>query len=64
MAAPQASMEGDWVSLVRSRPVGVWRETLALLATYADPGDWATLCEALAGVRVWPRGRAPGYKVG
>lgn len=34
MAIVRASVDGDWENLVRTRPVGQWRETLALLATY------------------------------
>ena len=34
MGIVRASLEGDWAALVKSRPVGQWRETLALLATY------------------------------
>ena len=33
--------------LVASRPMGRWRETLAILATYAS-GDFPALCDALA----------------
>ena len=33
---------------MRTRPVGQWRETLALLATYTAQEDWATLCDSLA----------------
>ena len=33
--------------LVASRPVKRWRETLAILATYAT-GDFPALCDALA----------------
>lgn len=38
--APQsiirASLEGEYSGLIRTRPVGQWRETLAMLATYTD----------------------------
>jgi hypothetical protein len=27
-------VDGDYMSLVKTRPVGQWRETLAVLATY------------------------------
>lgn len=30
----RANVDGDWEALVRTRPVGRWQETLALLATY------------------------------
>jgi hypothetical protein len=42
-------VEGDYLQLVKSRPVGQWRETLAVLATYSAPEAWASLCDALAG---------------
>lgn len=29
-----AMVDGDYMSLVKTRPVGQWRETLAVLATY------------------------------
>jgi hypothetical protein len=41
-------MESDWAAVVRTRPVGAWRETLGLLAAYADSADWAQ-------VRPWSR---------
>ena len=34
-------------ALIGSRPLTVWRETLAILATYAGPSDWQQLCDAL-----------------
>jgi hypothetical protein len=34
MTIVRANVDGDFEALVRSRPVGQWRETLALLATY------------------------------
>jgi len=34
--------------LVTSRPLGKWRETLAMLCTYANSDEWTQLCEELA----------------
>jgi hypothetical protein len=41
-------VENDYAALVKSRPVAQWKETLAVLATYTAPEQWATLCDALA----------------
>lgn len=41
-------VDGDYMSLVKTRPVGQWRETLAVLATYTGADQWASLCDALA----------------
>jgi protein transport protein SEC31 len=41
-------VDGDYMSLVKTRPVAQWRETLAVLATYTGPDQWASLCDALA----------------
>lgn len=43
-----AMVDGDYMSLVKTRPVGQWRETLAVLATYTGADQWASLCDALA----------------
>jgi protein transport protein SEC31 len=32
----KATVDGDYEGIVRTRPVGQWRETLALLATYSS----------------------------
>ncbi|GFH08887.1 WD_REPEATS_REGION domain-containing protein, partial [Haematococcus lacustris] len=64
MQIVRANVEGDFEALVRSRPVGQWRETLALLATYTQQDsspqppppvavavpqeDWTRLCDLLA----------------
>ncbi|KAJ9529449.1 hypothetical protein QJQ45_013699 [Haematococcus lacustris] len=48
MQIVRANVEGDFEALVRSRPVGQWRETLALLATYTQQEDWTRLCDLLA----------------
>jgi hypothetical protein len=34
MQVISAMVDGDYMSLVKTRPVGQWRETLAVLATY------------------------------
>jgi hypothetical protein len=34
-----AMVDGDYMSLVKTRPVGQWRETLAVLATYTGVQD-------------------------
>jgi protein transport protein SEC31 len=41
-------VDGDYMSLVKTRPVAQWRETLAVLATYTHAEQWAQLCDALA----------------
>eukprot|EP00250_Pteridium_aquilinum_P017180 c23494_g1_i1 orf=196-3657(+) len=38
----------DVGNLVNSRPVATWRETLALLCSYAGSQEWTLLCDALA----------------
>ncbi|KAF8071322.1 SEC31B [Scenedesmus sp. PABB004] len=48
MAVISAMVDGDYMSLVKTRPVGQWRETLAVLATYTGADQWAGLCDALA----------------
>eukprot|EP00775_Hariotina_reticulata_P008692 gene8692-8873_t len=48
MAVISAMVDGDYMSLVKTRPVGQWRETLAVLATYTGADQWASLCDALA----------------
>lgn len=48
MSIVRANVDGDWENLVRTRPVGQWRETLALLATYTAQEDWTHLCDVLA----------------
>ena len=34
--------------MVASRPLGAWRETLAILAAYSETDTWTRLCDALA----------------
>eukprot|EP00798_Chlamydomonas_sp_ICE-L_P021383 gene21383-28331_t len=48
MQIVRANMDQDFEALVRTRPVGQWRETLALLATYTGTDGWASLCDMLA----------------
>lgn len=48
MAVISAMVDSDYMSLVKTRPVGQWRETLAVLATYTGAEEWASLCDALA----------------
>ncbi|GMI66980.1 hypothetical protein like AT3G63460 [Hibiscus trionum] len=43
-----AMVNNDLVSLVNSRPLKFWKETLALLCTFAQGGEWAVLCDMLA----------------
>ncbi|MCO5588868.1 hypothetical protein L7F22_042828 [Adiantum nelumboides] len=38
----------DFGNLVNSRPLAAWRETLALLCSYAGSQEWTLLCDALA----------------
>ncbi|KAH7443245.1 hypothetical protein KP509_02G027200 [Ceratopteris richardii] len=38
----------DIGNLVNSRPLSSWRETLALLCSYAGSQEWTLLCDALA----------------
>ncbi len=33
---------------MKSRPLDKWRETLAMLAAYADSGEFSALCDMLA----------------
>ncbi|PWA98106.1 WD40/YVTN repeat-like-containing domain, Ancestral coatomer element 1, Sec16/Sec31 [Artemisia annua] len=43
-----AMVNNDLVSLVNSRPLKSWKETLALLCTFAQGEDWTLLCDTLA----------------
>lgn len=43
-----AMVESDYSTLVKSRPISAWRETLAVLATYTNSEQWMQLCDALA----------------
>ncbi|XP_024364075.1 protein transport protein SEC31 homolog B isoform X2 [Physcomitrium patens] len=42
-----AVVNDDLQGLVESRPLKAWKETLALICTYARSEDWKTLCDAL-----------------
>ncbi|KAG1669386.1 hypothetical protein FOA52_004037 [Chlamydomonas sp. UWO 241] len=48
MSILTASIDSDFGTLVRTRPVSAWRETMALLATYTAQEEWALLCDELA----------------
>ncbi|XP_076949538.1 protein transport protein SEC31 homolog B-like isoform X2 [Bidens hawaiensis] len=41
-------VNNDLVSLVNTRPLKSWKETLALLCTFAQREDWSSLCDTLA----------------
>ncbi|KAF5764569.1 putative transcription factor WD40-like family [Helianthus annuus] len=43
-----AMVNNDLVSLVNTRPLKSWKETLALLCTFAQREDWTLLCDTLA----------------
>ncbi|CAN6455972.1 unnamed protein product [Victoria cruziana] len=43
-----ALVGNDLMNLVNTRPLSSWRETLALLCTYAQGDEWTTLCDNLA----------------
>ncbi|CAN6442260.1 unnamed protein product [Victoria cruziana] len=43
-----ALVGNDLLSLVNTRPLSSWRETLALLCTYARGEEWSLLCDTLA----------------
>ncbi|KAK9056092.1 hypothetical protein SSX86_027180 [Deinandra increscens subsp. villosa] len=43
-----AMVNNDLVSLVNTRPLKSWKETLALLCTFAQREDWTSLCDTLA----------------
>ncbi|CAG9463141.1 unnamed protein product [Pedinophyceae sp. YPF-701] len=51
VATAAAIASGDLTGLVKTRPVALWRETLALLCTYAPTDAWRDLC-ALLGHRL------------
>ncbi|KAG0569564.1 hypothetical protein M758_6G095900 [Ceratodon purpureus] len=42
-----AVVNNDLQGLVESRPLKAWKETLALICTYARSEDWTNLCDAL-----------------
>lgn len=43
-----ALVSKDLVTLVSSRPLSSWKETLALLCTFAQKEEWTVLCDTLA----------------
>ncbi|XP_020519257.1 protein transport protein SEC31 homolog B isoform X2 [Amborella trichopoda] len=43
-----AMVSNDLLSLVNTRPLNSWKETLALLCTFAQSEDWTVLCDTLA----------------
>ncbi|XP_023767336.1 protein transport protein SEC31 homolog B [Lactuca sativa] len=43
-----AMVNNDLVSLVNIRPLRSWKETLALLCTFAQGDEWTSLCDTLA----------------
>ncbi|GIL46865.1 hypothetical protein Vafri_3734 [Volvox africanus] len=44
----RANLEGDYSTLIRTRPVAQWRETLAMLVTYTDRDKFRGLADTLA----------------
>ncbi|KAK3253493.1 hypothetical protein CYMTET_37261 [Cymbomonas tetramitiformis] len=48
MKVVHALVEKDLTGLVQTRPLSNWKETLAMLCTYAPCADWAGLAEMLA----------------
>ncbi|XP_057456926.1 protein transport protein SEC31 homolog B [Lotus japonicus] len=43
-----AMVSNDLLSLVNTRPVKFWKETLALLCSFAQRDEWTMLCDTLA----------------
>ncbi|KAK9683033.1 hypothetical protein RND81_10G113900 [Saponaria officinalis] len=43
-----AMVNHDLMSLVKSRPLKSWKETLALLCSFAQGEEWTVLCDTLA----------------
>lgn len=43
-----AITKNDLMSIVKTRPLYTWKETLALLCTFAQKEEWSVLCETLA----------------
>ncbi|GLT39684.1 hypothetical protein SLA2020_138620 [Shorea laevis] len=43
-----AMVNNDLMSLVNTRPLKFWKETLALLCTFAQKEEWTVLCDTLA----------------
>ncbi|KAG1371097.1 protein transport protein SEC31 [Cocos nucifera] len=43
-----AMVSNDLMGLVNTRPLNSWKETLALLCTFAQKEEWTVLCDTLA----------------
>ncbi|XP_042462555.1 protein transport protein SEC31 homolog B-like [Zingiber officinale] len=43
-----AMVNNDLMTLVNTRPLNSWKETLALLCTFARKDEWTVLCDTLA----------------
>ncbi|KAL3537558.1 hypothetical protein ACH5RR_000924 [Cinchona calisaya] len=43
-----AMVNNDLMSLVNTRPLKSWKETIALLCTFAQQDEWTLLCDTLA----------------
>ncbi|KAH1073584.1 hypothetical protein J1N35_025912 [Gossypium stocksii] len=43
-----AMVNNDLMSLVKTRPLKFWKETLALFCTFAQREEWTVLCDSLA----------------
>ncbi|GER48620.1 transport protein SEC31 [Striga asiatica] len=43
-----AMVNNDLMSIAKTRPLKSWKETLALFCTFAQPDEWAQLCNTLA----------------
>ncbi|KAL5703467.1 hypothetical protein ACHQM5_028555 [Ranunculus cassubicifolius] len=43
-----ALVNNDLIGLVNTRPLNQWKETLALLCTFAEKKEWTVLCDSLA----------------
>lgn len=43
-----AMVKNDLLAFVNERPLELWKETLAILCTFAQKEEWALLCDALA----------------
>ncbi|CAH8357318.1 unnamed protein product [Eruca vesicaria subsp. sativa] len=48
MKVVSAMVNKDLMSLVHTRPAKFWKETLALICTFAEGDEWTRLCDALA----------------
>ncbi|XP_060217414.1 protein transport protein SEC31 homolog B isoform X2 [Lycium barbarum] len=42
-----AMVNNDLMNIVNTRPLKSWKETLALLCTFATPDEWTSLCDTL-----------------